>query len=244
MQLSVITKLGSADTLAAFKLSRTLWAGLAMSKRHRPDEGAPVLSTRPAQAEGDAEEDAHALTALAGWCDDQLRDVSHLYMRERDGGAASMTCSATMHAWADDQFGGFIDALESERSVQLSEGHRGALAAAWRRGALDAARVHCMRQSFLPDSPFLKDFHFQLVAADAARDIESAAGDLFDEWIFTLGWKLARAITDMCVEVDESEAEDEPVEESSEEEGEGESSGGGEGGSSSSGSDSCGEGEA
>ena len=173
-----------------------------MSKRHRPDEGAPVLSTRPAQAEGDAEEDAHALTALAGWCDDQLRDVSHLYMRERDGGAASMTCSATMHAWADDQFGGFIDALESERSVQLSEGHRGALAAAWRRGALDAARVHCMRHSFLPDSPFLKDFHFQLVAADAARDIESAAGDLFDEWIFTLGWKLARAITDMCVEVD------------------------------------------
>lgn len=217
-----------------------------MAKRHRPDEGAPVLSTRPAQVEGGADEGARALTALAGWCDDQLRDVGHLYMRERDGDAAFMTCKPTMHAWADDQFDCFVDALESERCVKLTEGRRGALAAAWRKGALDAARVHYMRHSFLPDSPFLKDFHFQLVAADAARDIESASGDLFDEWIFTLGWKLARAITDMCVEVDESEPEDEPVEESSEEEGEGESSEGEEGeegGSSSSGSDSCGEGE-
>ena len=61
-------------------------------------------------------------------------------------------------------------------------------------------------------------FQFKDPAAEMCREIDNASSDIYEEWTFALGWKLARCIMNACTEDDKSEVEDEPVEESSEEE--------------------------
>lgn len=186
---------------------------------------APVESAAPAEAKaqipaGADADDPQAMSALAGWCDDQLREIGEMYTHEEDVDDSPLVRVGAVRTWCDEQFDPFVEALESQQSMQLSEARRGALAEAWRKTAADAIRVYCMRNSFMTGSRFIHDFHFNAPAVERCREIEAANTDVYEEWIFTLGWNLARAILEQCTEADESEPEDEPVEESSEDEGE------------------------
>lgn len=168
--------------------------------------------------EGADDEDVSALTALAGWADDQLKEVGELYTHEEDTDTSPLADAASVRLWADQQFDAFVDALASEQSMEVCEEHRGKLAEAWRKSAADVARVYCMRSAFTAGSQFLHGFQFKDPAAEMCREIDNASSDIYEEWTFALGWKLARCIMNACTEDDKSEVEDEPVEESSEEE--------------------------
>lgn len=197
-----------------------------MSKRARGGEEAPgQSSTAAAPASADiSPKDTPEMSALAGWCDDQLREIGEMYTHEEDVNVSPLADVTAVREWADNQFSWFVDALASERSMELSEARRGILAEAWRKTAADTVRVYCMRNSFMSGSHFIHGFHYNAPTVGMCREIENASSDIYEEWVFTLGWKLAHAITDACAEVEESEAEDEPVEESSEDEGEDEDS--------------------
>lgn len=206
-----------------------------MSKRLRDEEAAPgqslVTDAETRAAEASAQEDADAMSALAGWCDDQLREVGELFPQDKESsGNLQLPDVASVREWVDCQFASFVDALESERSMILSEEHRGLLAEGWRKTATDTVRVYCMRNARHVCSPCIDGFHFNSVAAESCHELDNKASELYEEWIFTLGWKLAHSVTHACTENDESEASDEPVEESEEDEGEEEESSEGESG--------------
>lgn len=195
-----------------------------MSKRARADDApreiAPSAPTdREVAPEGADKEDTGALAALAAWCDDHLREIGEMYTQDDGVDDSPLADVATARKWVDDQFDLFVDALGVQQSMELSEAHRGVLADVWRKVAADTTRVYCMRNSFAAGSRFIHGFHLGGSAVEMCREIDHASSDIYEEWTFALGWKLARSVMEVCTEEEKSEAEDEPVEESSSDDG-------------------------
>jgi len=185
-----------------------------MSKRPREGEG-PEGPPSPA-----ADED---IGALAGWCDQKLRDEAQLHIDNFPGPDCT---NKELEGFGDGTFEEFIEALEEEQRLSVPESKKGTVAVVWRECVADSTRMLAFTEQFEGNS-FSCKFNMAGTASSRLRDIKKSCVDNVDEWFFSLGHTLAEEILSIGAEEASSDSDDsdEPVEEDdSEEEEEGESS--------------------
>ena len=185
-----------------------------MSKRPREGEG-PEGPPSPA-----ADED---IGALAGWCDQKLRDEAQVHIDNFPGPDCT---NQELEAFGDGTFEDFIEALEEEQRLTVPESKKGNVAGVWRECVADSTRMLAFTEQF-ERSSFSCKFNLAGTASRRLRDIKKSCVDNVDEWFFSLGHTLAEEILSNGAEEASSDSDDsdEPVEEDdSEDEEEGESS--------------------
>ena len=182
-----------------------------MSKRPRTEEAAPPS----ALAVGPAPGEARVTGALAGWCNDRLVEVAESYIGDEDQDGCMNSKPHVFAQYMDDQFEDFLEALQSEQGLAVSETAKGAVAKAWRECATDVARILLFRCAMDPGSQFMGNFCGEAEAQSARQALSVDTDETFERWYFDLGWRIAEVILSISDDASSSGDDDnEPVNES------------------------------
>lgn len=186
-----------------------------MSKRQRAESPEPPSATATAAAPAPT-----PLCVLANWCDDQLREIADACSGDEQTEASLWAPTTGIAEYVDNAFDEFLEELEQQQSITVSELNKGGVAKAWRECGTDATRVLLLRCILDTDSDVMSRFCVQHASRDASRELAQENEEAFDKWNFDLAWQLAEVISSLGAEVSsEEDNDDEPVDDSDSDEG-------------------------
>ena len=163
-----------------------------------------------------------AISDLASWCDDTLKEVAEKFTHDPD---VTASVTSPLHEFAefmDGEFDEFLETLATYHNLSIGESNKGVVAKTWRECATDCTRMFLLRDQLEYGSSIMTQFVHSERAENARADISSLTDETFDRFNFDMGWKLAEMILGVAIEPDWSGSDDdnEPVEESDSEDSE------------------------